>query len=380
MPEGRKLRIGVMGRILSYHGFGVRTYLAGMLNGMLDAGIEHEVVVFLGADQAPPAQLAGRGLEFQTVSPAPTNALRRMVWDHLRIGVACRRHDIDVLFAPAHIRPLYAPCPVVVTVHDMMYHLFPEDWSRGDRFYFRLGVNLLTRRAAGIAADSRSTAEDVIRILGISEECVEVVYPGVPNGFYPRPKAEITPVLEAYGVRRPYIFYAGSFHPRKNVGALVKAFEAVSGDIPHQLVIGSEPGWDYPDVIQLIEESLARDRILLTGFIPETDLPRFYSGADLFVFPSRYEGFGFPVLEALACGCPTITTGASSLPEVAGEACVLVEPGDTSQLAEAILLVVSDDAKRAMMRGKAVEQADRFTWICAAQGMVRLLENAASAR
>lgn len=371
------MRIGVLGRILDYEGYGVRTYLVGMLNALAADESGHDIFVFVSGNTSPPPEIAVPGLQFHSAGPQTDGAFSRMLWDHFYVGKMCRELDVDVLFAPAHIRPLFAPCPVVVTVHDMMYHLFPDDWSFADQFYFRLGVNLLTGRAAHILADSDSTRADIIRILGVSGDRVTTVYPGVPEFYYPRSEGTTAAVTGAE--IHPYIFYVGSFHPRKNVPVLVEAFEKIADRVPHRLVIGSKPEWQSDAVRRQIEASPYQERIYLTGYIPDERLPHYFSGAELFVFPSKYEGFGFPVLEAMACGCPVLTSPVSSLPEVGGDAAAYAAPGDVEALAAEMLDILTSPERLAAMRAASLEQAERFSWGRAAASLLEIFEGAVRA-
>lgn len=370
------VKFAIMGRILQYKASGVQTLLRGFLRGLSEISHEHEIVLFVDLHQSLPASLNTRQIQIEPISPKTNFSIGRFFWDHIAVGRACRHLEIDALYAPAHVRPAYAPCPVVVMVPDMMYHRFPEYWDWSDQTYFRIAVSTLTSRATRIVALSQSTKRDILSYLSIPEEKIEVVYPGVPQGFEPLPPRVSKKIRSEYNLRRPFILFVGSFHPRKNLNGLLDAFEEIADRCPHDLIIAGSR-WDNEKIKQRIQESPVAQRIRSVGFVPDGDLPLFYNEADLFVYPSLFEGFGFPVLEALACGCPTITTNVSSLPEAAGNAAFLVQPGNTRMLGDAIYQMLTDSDQKVQLQKRALEQAQRFSWTKSASAILDLLEAAA---
>ncbi|HMQ30112.1 MAG TPA: glycosyltransferase family 1 protein [Chloroflexaceae bacterium] len=372
------MRFAFLARLLgpAYEGYGVQTLLLGLLRGIAELEPGHELVLIVDPAQALPPELRG-AFRAAPLAPPPSGAAARLWWDHLAVGMLCRQLGADALYCPAHVRPLYAPCPTVVSVPDMMYHRFPEQWAWSDQAYFRLAVSGLTRRATAIAALSEATRRDLLAMVGAPAERVAVVYPGVPAGFRPVDPAA---ALARLGVERPYVLCVSSDHPRKNLGGMIAAFEQVAAEVPHELVLAGPAVWASEQVRARVESSPFAGRIRRLGVVPEADLVALYSGADLFALPSLYEGFGFPVLEAMACGCPTITSAVSSLPEVAGAAAILTPPGDTDALADALRRALGDAALRADMGRRGLAQARRFSWRAAAEQTLALLERAARER
>ncbi len=372
------MRFAFLARILSptYEGYGVQTLLLGLLRAIAERGSKHELLLIVEPGHAPPAELRG-AFRFVPLAPQPNGTAARLWWDHMAVGMLCRQLNVDALYCPAHVRPLYVPCPTVVLIHDMMYHLFPHQWAPGDQLYFRTAVSLLTRRATMIVAQSKHTQRDVVDILRVPQDRVEVVYPAVPAGFHP---VDASAARARYELERPFILCVSSDHPRKNLEGMIAAFEQIAQHFPHDLVLVGPAIWSNEQVRARIAASPAAPRIRRLGVVPEPDLVALYSGADLFVLPSLYEGFGFPVLEALACGCPTITSDVSSLPEVAGDAALLTPPGDTDALAAAMYRVLNDPGLRDDMRQRRLAQARRFSWDAAAKQTLDLLERAAASR
>lgn len=368
------MKFGFMSRILSYDGRGIQTCLEGLLRGIANVSHNHTIYLFLSIKQSIPKWALENKCQVIRIGPEPKKLISRFIWDHLSVGWACRRLGIDVLYAPAHIRPLYCSCPVAVMVPDMMYHLFPKDWSLSDRLYFRIGVSCLTARATGIIALSMNTKADILSAIRIKSSRVKVIYPGRSDDFRPLPADDGHSFREKYTLSKPFILSVGSYHPRKNQINLLKAYELIANKIPHDIIFVGAPIWQNDVFTQMAKTSPYASRMKLLGFIPRNELPHFYNNADVFVFPSRYEGFGFPVLEAMACGCPTITTNISSLPEVAGDAAILLSPDDVSGFAEAIYRVVTDFEYQKCIRRMSTISAEKFSWDKAARETIEFLE------
>jgi glycosyltransferase involved in cell wall biosynthesis len=375
------MKFAIMARIIDYYGSGVHTNLLGLLNGISQIRTPHEFILLVDPSQSLPNELSNNRFLPVSIPPLTRNNLGKLIWDHLSVGTACKKLGVDALYAPAHVRPSYMPIPVVVQVLDMMYHLFPDNWKWSDQLYFRIAVSTLTARATYISALSESTKRDILSLTSTPEDLIKVIYPGTPAGFRPLESAVSTFIRERYLLWNPFILFIGSFHPRKNLKGLVRAYEEVADKLPHDLVIIVSTRWSDHRLEDNIRNSKFAQRIhLFKGVVPRNDLPLFYNEADLFVFPSYYEGFGFPVLEALACGCPTITTNVSSLPEVSGDAAILVSPGDTSALSNAIFNLATDSDLRSDIGKKGVRLAHGFSWSTTAQKTIDLLEEAALSR
>jgi glycosyltransferase involved in cell wall biosynthesis len=362
---------------MDYYGSGVHTVLMGLLEGISEIDTNHEFILLSGPNQSFPESLDLRKFQIVSISPSTDTPIGKLFWDHVSVGIACKRLGIDVLYSPAHVRPAYAPGKVVVHVLDMMYHRFPEYWKWTDRAYFKFAVSALTSRATRIAALSESTKRDILSILSLGEDLIKVIYPGVPNGYGIVDPIESQKIREKYHIYDPYILFVGSSHPRKNLVRLIDAYEKVAKEIPQILVLKLSTHWNDKNVRRRIEESTLKNRIaIIQKTIPPSELACFYNEADLFVFPSLYEGFGLPVLEAFACGCPTVTSNVGSLPEVAGDAAILVPPNNTEAIRNSIFLVVSNPDLRSNLRERSLHQARKFSWSIAAQETLELLEEA----
>jgi glycosyltransferase involved in cell wall biosynthesis len=227
-------------------------------------------------------------------------------------------------------------------------------------------------RADVLLADSESTRRDLIELLRVPEDRVFVVYAGVEARFRPEPDPDDAARRQRYALERPYILSVGTLQPRKNYRRLIQAFHRLAQEygVSHDLVIAGGKGWLYDDVYATIDALRLEGRVRVLGFVDDDDLPALYRGADAFAFPSLYEGFGIPVLEAMGCGTPVVTSNVSSLPEVAGDAALQVPPDDVDALADALWRSISDTALRQVHRTRGFEQVARFTWRRAAEDLL----------
>ncbi len=309
-------------------------------------------------------------------------------WSHRRLGPEVRTRRPDLLFVPAHVLPvalLGRPLPPsVVTIHDVGYLDFPASHATGERLYLDWSTRAAVRRATHLIAVSEATRRDLITLLHAPEERVSVVHEaGAP--LPPCSPEEIASVQARYGLQRPYALYVGTLRPRKNLVRLVQAYArlheraAQSPGPPFDLVLAGAPGHDSDDLLRAVRSAALPGRIHLTGYLSEADLPPLLRGARLFCYPSLVEGFGLPILEAQSAGVPVVTTTNSSLPEVAGDAALLVEPTDVDALADAMLRVSRDEPLRQRLIAAGYENVKRFSWAKAARETLAVLEEAARA-
>jgi glycosyltransferase involved in cell wall biosynthesis len=267
----------------------------------------------------------------------------------------------------------------VVTVHDLGYLHYPEAHRLLDRFYLDLSTRYNARAATHLIADSAATKRDLIERYGIGPSKITVVYPGYDVAIFQPVKDEgiIEAVKARYDIIGDYILFVGTLQPRKNLTRLIEAFSNIRYPISNiQLVIAGKKGWLYEQIFRQVKELGLEGEVVFTGYVPAGDLPALLSGARLFVFPSLYEGFGLPVLEAMSCGTPVVCSNASSLPEVAGDAAVLVDPLDVEDLAMAMERVLSDEELRAELIERGFEQARKFSWERCARETLDVLESA----
>ena len=337
---------------------GVGYYTAGLLqslaNGAGDGFVER--VVVLSNREVPVS--AGDRLEVYTRRRFPV----RSVWMQLVLPSILREVKPDLVHFTNYLAPLRMEVPYVVSVHDMTLSLIPETHTLKKRLLTSSLVPWVARGARRVLAPSESTRRDVVRLLRLDPGRVRVIPYAASEAF--RPVSEGPERLAtAYGVRPPYFLYVGTIEPRKNLSRTLRAFARVAPSLPeHQLVLVGDLGWKYAEVLAEAQRPDLAGRVLLPGYVPEEDLPLLYSHAAAFVYPSLYEGFGFPVVEAMACGAPVLTSRSSSLTEIAEGAALLVDPLDENALAEALLALGTDAALRRELRAQGLARAATFTW------------------
>jgi glycosyltransferase involved in cell wall biosynthesis len=308
------------------------------------------------------------------VCPAPTpHEAFRAVWEHTLVPIEAVRRGIDVYHSPNYTLPFKLPCPAVVTVHDLAF-LDKRFHNRRLQFYLRALTGASLRKAARIIAVSEYTKQQIEACYPETQGRVSVVYPGLEESF-----ASDLRLCHAERLHpRPYVLFVGSVEPRKNLPRAIRAFERAMEDtgLSHDLVLCGPLGWRYGASLRAIEESRLAERIHRIGYVSEADLPRWYAGADLLLYPSLDEGFGFPVLEAMAAGTPVVSSNCTAIPEVGGDAPQLVPPKDTGAIADAISRVLTQPDLAAQMRKRGRERAVRFTWERAARQTMTEYEKA----
>jgi glycosyltransferase involved in cell wall biosynthesis len=302
----------------------------------------------------------------------------------LTLSAELRRHPVDVL----HVQftsPPFAPCPVVVSIHDLSFEHLPKTFKWRSRKQLRITVRRSARAAAHVIALSEFARSDMIDTYSLQPEKVSVVPLAAPAHFGPvTDEEEIQRVRQTYGIKGDYILSVGAIQPRKNLSRLVAAYSRLhpvgpEGKLP-QLVLVGKCAWLYDETLRTIRELEVSDSVILTGYVPESDLPILYSGALCFVYPSYFEGFGLPPLEAMKCGAPVIVGAKTSLPEVVGDAGILVDPFDVNDIAAKIENVISDSNLRADLRVRGLNRAKLFDWRETARQTLAIYEQAAGGK
>jgi glycosyltransferase involved in cell wall biosynthesis len=299
------------------------------------------------------------------------------LWAQTRLPRELRSLKPDVFFAPANVIPFLHPPVCVTTIHDVGFRYFPECYPTLVRWYLELTTRFAVRTARKIIAVSNTTKEDLIGAYGAEPARIEVIHSGLPIMDAVLPTSErVTATLEHYGITPPYLLFLGRMETKKNVTRIVQAFFSLKErGFAHQLVLAGTPGVGFDEVAKLINASPHGIDVVLTGYVgkEKADL---YAGAEAFVFPSLYEGFGFPILEAAAYGAPVVTSRTSSLAEVAGDAAVLVDPLDVEDMAAAIASVIEDQGLRSRLIESGFQRLRAFDWENTAQATWRVLQEA----
>ncbi|MBN1890015.1 MAG: glycosyltransferase family 4 protein [Thermoflexales bacterium] len=372
-------RIGLNAHLLSgaasYRSAGIHHYIERLLHHLPAAGEGMEFVAFANKGTS----LAVKGLRACTTRWPTQQPGVRILWEQVAQPAWALRAGVDLLHGLAFVSPLLRPCRTAVTVYDLSFVRFPELFHGANAAYLRLFTRLSCRAAERVIAISHSTRDDVARLYGLPPGRIDVAYPGVDPAFQPLPGQLVEAFRCKQGLPEKFILHVGTLEPRKNHIKLLEALKQLSTSkfqvanqdpqsalrnpqSKFQLVCVGAKGWFYDEIYAAVERLGLHEWVHFTSYVRAEELPLWYNAATLLVYPSLYEGFGMPVLEAMGCGTPVITSNVSSLPEAAGEAGLLVAPDDVGGLAEAMQRVLADlELQRALSEAGRAHAAG-FTW------------------
>jgi glycosyltransferase involved in cell wall biosynthesis len=364
--------VGINGQLLSdsatYRSAGVSGYIRQLLAHLPAATPDLRLTAFVPAA----ARVASDDLKLHPSARWDTRRpLQRILWEQLVLPEIARRNRLDLLHATVNIAPVLGACPTVVTVHDLSFLRYPEAFPPLQRLYLRTQVLRSLRAARRVIAVSAATKQDVIRLASVPDSQVDVVPNGVDLAFCPAPSQEVETFRSHQGLPPRFILHLGTLEPRKNLVRLVQAFGQARAASPAmagvRLVLAGGKGWDYANIFQKVGQLGLEADVIFAGYVPDEELPWWYRAATVFAYPSLLEGFGLPVLEAMACGVPVVTSNVSALPEVAGDAALLVDPTSVDQLAEALLAVLGDASLAREMGQRGRQRAAGYRWEHTAQ-------------
>jgi glycosyltransferase involved in cell wall biosynthesis len=349
-----------------YRQAGVHYYARNLIAALANTDVSSNVTALVGPTAIDEARCAAGRIRVRIASRTTERPLSRIYVEQVETPRVLRSLNADLYHGLGFVAPVRAPCPIVVSVMDLSFVTRPGAHKRVNRIYLTQLTRVACRRAARVIAISESTGRDVVAHCGVAPERVDVTPLGVDHTrFRPLPAGEVAAFRAERGIGDRAIFYLGSLEPRKNLTRLIDAFSILHADVPvsnAQLFIGGSLAWKYDEVVARIQQLGLAERVKLVGRVSDDDLPRWYSACAVMAYPSLYEGFGLPPLEAMACGAPVVTSNVTSLPEVVGDAGMLVEPTDTHALTATLKRVLTSDALRAEMRAKSLARAAQFTW------------------
>lgn len=344
------MRIGINAALLASGGGYRQTGVSRYIGELIDA-LEPQLT---GAER-----LAVMGRRVPAIASNPS---LRIVWEQTGLPLTSLAHRLNVFHGPLNVVPLAMRTPRIVTVHDLAFLRFPDQLPRARQRYMVAATRLSARVADRIIAVSRNTADDLMHWLHLPEERI-VVIPEAPSPRIQRVSATSLNVFRMrFKIDRPYILAVGTLEPRKNLDVFLRVFASIASRIPHQLVLVGPEGWMTESFHRTLLELGLGDRVRLTGFVSDSELSGWYSGADAFVFPSLYEGFGLPAVEAMTCGAPILASDTSSLPEVIGDGGMLVSPTDREAWADALERIVLDREVNEMWRRRSLQRGKTYTW------------------
>jgi glycosyltransferase involved in cell wall biosynthesis len=353
------VRIGIDARKL--HDFGIGTYIRNVLQHLARLDRQTEYVVLCRADDT--AFAASLGENFRGVVETSGNY---SVSEQIRIPLALMRERVTLFHAPHYVLPPLVRCKSVVTIHDCIHLMFPQYLpNRFALAYARASIGLAARRSTRVLTVSESSKRDILRFVDVPPEKIDVIYNAYDERFGIEPPEEVvTRVRERYQLHDPFVLYAGNVKPHKNLERLIEAFDLVrKRGLDHlKLVLIGDEISRYAALRRAVHSHQLHKYVRFLGYMPQETLAVLYRLAGVFVFPSIYEGFGLPPLEAMASGTPVVTSNVSSLPEVAGDAAVLVDPYQSSAIADGIERVLCDEPLRRELRAKGLARAHQFSW------------------
>jgi glycosyltransferase involved in cell wall biosynthesis len=374
------MHIGIDAHAIGARQGGNETYIRGLIKSLAEIDGDNLYTIYL-ANASAAAQwreeFTNRYKNFSVrLLPPPTPLVRVPVY----LTYELFKRPVDVLHVQ-YTAPPFCRVPVVVTIHDLAFERMPETFTRRGSFQLKLTVRRTAKKAARIATVSEYSRQDLLDIYKLPPEKVVVTYNGVESSFTLQPSVpnEAEEVRRRFGVSRDFLLAVGSLQPRKNLVRLIRAYARLRSerqDFRPQLVIVGRKLWLASEIFDEVKRQRWADDVILTGYVADEDLPALYRAARAFVYPSLFEGFGLPPLEAMACGTPVVTSDVSSLPEITGDAALLIDPNDERALANALVEVVNNDRLRAELREKGIAQAKKFTWRDAAEKTLRLYQEA----
>jgi glycosyltransferase involved in cell wall biosynthesis len=371
-----RLRIGIMLRHIDQHAGGVLLYTKHLLAELFALNPGHRFVLLYQK-----RSLIGSYADREDVEEVALELPGSILWDQLAVPWLVRRHRLDVVFNPKFSVPFLAQVPSVFVLHGAEWFTIPGAFRWHDRLYARTLVPWYCRAAHRVIAVTESVKHDVVAFTELAPERVVPIYNGFDRRRFGviRDARLLQTARERYGLPPRFLLWVGQIYPPKNFARLLQAFAKVSRSTDHQLVIAGEPRWRAAGDLAQVRALGLESRVLFTGWVDQKDLPALYNLADLFVFPSLREGFGIPLLEAMACGCPIVTSTTGSPPEVVAGAALLVDPLDVESIAAGILHALKRRELREDLARRGLERAAAFAWQRCAREVLEVIEGAALA-
>lgn len=366
-------KIGIDARKIADYGIG--THINNILTNISALDKEREYFIFCSHEDKQ--KLEGLGENFHIIFD---ESEKYSLHEHFSLSWKIKKLKLNLFHEPHYVLPMFTSCPTIVTIHDLVHLIFPQYLpGRWAYYYARFMLKKAVKKSSRIITVSKCTKIDLIELLSANPEKIRIVYNGIEERFFSRwTSKKLKSTQEKYQLYQPFILYIGNLKPHKNLICLIEAFRLIKEEIEDQLqlIIVGRDVVSYPALMRSAEKLGLRQSVRFLGFIPKDFLPGLYRLAELFVFPSRYEGFGLPPLEAMACGTAVVASNTSSLPEVLNDAAYLTEVSHPSQLAEAIVNVLKSDRLRKKLEKSGPKQAKKFSWKKAAQQIIEIYQEA----
>jgi len=373
------LRIGINTIFLiSGKGGGIERYTRNLIKALKKIDKENEYIIFTNRDNTGSFELSSNFQEyFSPVSARIRPA--KILWEQLILPFQLKRKKIDVLLSPGNVAPLFPPCPSILIIHDLLPFVWPENFNKVELYSLKALIRLGAQKATKKITVSKNSQKEIVRYLKVPMEKTAVVYPGCDEIFlYGQISQEEKSIKRPLGIDGGFILCTASTRPYKNLDRLLVAFSLLKkGGLEHRLVIAGLPGRNHRSILNMIKALELEESVVFTEYVSDKELLALYSTASVLVYPSLYEGFGLPVLEAMACGTPVAASNTTSLPEVVGEAGRLFNPYDPEEIAEAVYQLIKDTALRNIYIAKGRERVNSFSWEKTTEEMLSIFTLAA---
>jgi len=363
------MKIGIVARGLSERSGGVKQCIESSISALLKIDSENEYYIFHSHH------------DYVDKFPSAINIIiessYKILWDYIFLPRELNKHKLDIVIFPKNVVPFFIKTKSIVVIHDLAYFM-PElnAYPFIDTIYMKVMIKSSLKRANMVVSVSSNTKNDIIKLIGTNETKIKVIHEAADSKYkIITDELQLNKIKRKYKLNDQFIFYSGSLSPRKNMIRFLTAFSMIKDKIPHKLVLTGGKSHNDRNVHELINQ--INDSVIKIGHIPDEDMPFIYNLADLFVYPSLYEGFGLPPLEAMACGCPVVSSNSSSLPEVVGDAAIMINPYNVDEIADGMYKILTNENLRNNMIKKGLNRTQKLSWEKSAQSILELVEEVA---
>lgn len=354
------MRIGLITNMMDGHGAGIGRYTENLVRNLLLTDKKNEYYLIHSNKKRYKFKGNYQEIRLSFFDSIP----KKLITGAFVTEKICRDNRLDIIHDLGQISPYFLPSKIkrILTIFDLSPILYPQFFTRLTRIYTAL-FPIIVKNTDAIITISESSKQDIMRLLKVPEQKITVTHLGIESKFKPiKDKEYLDRIRSKYHLPERFVLFVGTIEPRKNLPALIRAYHEVVKKTDIYLVIAGHTGWKYADVFEAIRKHNLQRQVIFTGYVDDSDLPALYNLAEVFVYPSLYEGFGFPVLEAMACGCPVVTSSSSSFLEITGNAAMLINPTDIESVAKAILIIILNKKIRTRLVQQGLIQAKTFGW------------------
>ncbi len=371
MKEKKPMRIAVMLRTLEEKQ-GIGVYARNLMSAVLNNDKRnHYIFIYVNSEQL------GSFGDHENLSEVVCQAKGKLLWDHVTVPRIAKQYNADIIFNTKFSIPLLTFCKTMMVFHGSEWFVYPQFYNKLDILYNKLLLPVYSKKAAAISCVSKITADDMAQFTGIDPKKLHVIHSSIASHFAPvEDQQDREKFRTKYKLPDKYILFVGKIYPGKNFSNILRAFRKIKDDLGNdiKLVSVGDMRWDYAREMALVTELGLKDDIQFTGWVEQEELPAIYSLAELFLFPSYYEGFGIPILEAMACGCPVVTANTGACPEVAGGAAALVDPDDPGDIANSVLQLIKDKNMQDNLVRNGLKRVEAFSWDKAAKETINVFD------